>query len=254
MAHSLRTGANVICEKPLVLDPADMDRLIALEAETGRRINTILQLRLHPAIIALRVSVAAMPNDRKVDVDLTYVTSRGSWHLKSWKGVTEKSDGIATNIRVHFCDMLHFVYGGAQADIVHLNTPPRQRDIWSMRGRACVGSCHSLSMTCPHQNAKRADAVGALVKRAATLGANCTIVCGVTIGAFAFVGPGAALHRDVPDFALMLGVPAQQVGWMSAFGELLDLQVEGKLTAVCPHIGDHYQLADGNPSRQENSP
>ena len=122
MRFALRAGADAICEKPLVLWPADIDRLKDLERDTGRRINTILQLRLHPAIIALRDRVAVKPADHKADVDLTYITSRGNWYLKSWKGLTEKSGGIATNIGVHFYDMLHFVYGALQENIVHLNT------------------------------------------------------------------------------------------------------------------------------------
>jgi UDP-2-acetamido-3-amino-2,3-dideoxy-glucuronate N-acetyltransferase len=81
-----------------------------------------------------------------------------------------------------------------------------------------------------------------LVKRGATLGANCTVVCGVTIGAFAFVGAGAVISRDVPDFALMVGVPARQIGWMSAFGERLDLPLTGQGQALCPHTGDSYTL------------
>lgn len=125
MRFALRVGADAICEKPLVLYPDDIDRLKALEQETGRRINTILQLRLHPAIIALRDRVAGMPAGKKVDVDLTYITSRGNWYLKSWKGMNEKSGGIATNIGVHFYDMLHFVYGRLQENIVHLNTPTK---------------------------------------------------------------------------------------------------------------------------------
>ena len=123
MRFALRAGADAICEKPLVLNPEDIDRLQELERDTGRKINTILQLRLHPAIIALKERVAAMPADRKVDVDLTYITSRGNWYLRSWKGCTEKSGGIATNIGVHFFDMLHFVYGALQENIVHLSTP-----------------------------------------------------------------------------------------------------------------------------------
>jgi UDP-N-acetyl-2-amino-2-deoxyglucuronate dehydrogenase len=125
MRFALRAGADAICEKPLVLEPEEIDGLKALERDTGRRINTILQLRLHPAIIALRDRVSATPADKKVDVDLTYITSRGNWYLKSWKGVTEKSGGIATNIGVHFFDMLHFVYGALQENIVHLNTPTK---------------------------------------------------------------------------------------------------------------------------------
>ncbi len=89
-----------------------------------------------------------------------------------------------------------------------------------------------------------------LVQKGATLGANCTIVCGVTVGAFAFVGAGAVINRDVKDFAMMVGVPAKQVGWMSAFGEKLDLPVKGDGACVCPHSGDRYTLRDGQVSRQ----
>ncbi len=84
-----------------------------------------------------------------------------------------------------------------------------------------------------------------LVRRGATLGANCTIVCGVTIGAWAFVGAGAVVNRDVPEFALMVGVPARQVGWMSRFGERLDLPLNGQAQCTCPHTGDRYTL-DGD--------
>ena len=125
MRFALRIGADAICEKPLVLYPEDIDRLIELEKETGRRINTILQLRLHPAIISLRDRVKAQPAGYKADVDLTYITSRGKWYLRSWKGFNDKSGGIATNIGVHFFDMLHFVYGDLQENIVHLNTPTK---------------------------------------------------------------------------------------------------------------------------------
>jgi UDP-2-acetamido-3-amino-2,3-dideoxy-glucuronate N-acetyltransferase len=84
-----------------------------------------------------------------------------------------------------------------------------------------------------------------LVKRGATLGANCTIVCGATVGEYAFVGAGAVVNRDVPDFALMVGVPARQAGWMSRFGERLDLPLTGDGTATCPHTGDRYRLEAG---------
>jgi UDP-2-acetamido-3-amino-2,3-dideoxy-glucuronate N-acetyltransferase len=92
-----------------------------------------------------------------------------------------------------------------------------------------------------------------LVQRGATLGANCTIVCGVTVGEFAFVGAGAVVTKDVPDFALMLGVPARQTGWMSAFGEQLDLPLSGEGRAICPHTGDVYTLAGATLRRQEAS-
>lgn len=122
---AMRSGADAICEKPLVLNPWNIDGLAEIERDTGRRVNSILQLRLHPAIAALREKVQAGPKSRKHDVDLTYITSRGHWYLRSWKGSTEKSGGIATNIGVHFFDMLHYVFGALQANIVHLVTPTK---------------------------------------------------------------------------------------------------------------------------------
>ncbi len=119
MRYALMAGADAICEKPLVLDPNDIDSLKAIESDTGRQVNTILQLRLHPAIIALRDKVSSGEADKKYEVDLTYITSRGNWYLQSWKGDHRKSGGIATNIGVHFYDMLHFVFGGLQENIVH---------------------------------------------------------------------------------------------------------------------------------------
>lgn len=119
MRFALRAGAAAICEKPLVLDVADLDRLAALEAETGRRVNTILQLRLHPAIVALRDRVAAGPAGHVHDVDLTYLTSRGAWYHASWKGAAEKSGGVAANIGVHFFDMLGFVFGPVLESAAH---------------------------------------------------------------------------------------------------------------------------------------
>jgi UDP-2-acetamido-3-amino-2,3-dideoxy-glucuronate N-acetyltransferase len=90
-----------------------------------------------------------------------------------------------------------------------------------------------------------------LVRTGATLGANCTIVCGVTIGAFAFVGAGAVINKDVPDYALMVGVPARQIGWMSEFGEQLDLPIEGEGEAVCSHTGARYRLHGRQLIRQD---
>ena len=116
---AIRSGAEAICEKPLVLNPWNIDGLQALEKDTGRKINTILQLRLHPSIISLRDKVADSPIEQKYDVDLTYITSRGRWYLQSWKGNEDKSGGIATNIGVHFYDMLHFVFGVVQKNVVH---------------------------------------------------------------------------------------------------------------------------------------
>ncbi len=116
---ALRSDADAICEKPLVLNPWNLDGLQEIEAATGRRVNCILQLRLHPAIIALREQVAVTGAKSKHDVDLTYVTSRGRWYLVSWKGDERRSGGIATNIGVHFFDMLHFLFGALQENHVH---------------------------------------------------------------------------------------------------------------------------------------
>lgn len=118
---ALRAGANVICEKPLVLNPWNLDGLIAMQEETGKSVNTILQLRVHPSILALKEKVDRHVTDKKYEVDLTYITSRGKWYLQSWKGDVEKSGGIATNIGVHFFDMLHFIFGDLQINQVHLN-------------------------------------------------------------------------------------------------------------------------------------
>jgi len=116
---ALRSEADAICEKPLVLNPWNIDGLAAMEESTGRRVNTILQLRLHPAIIALRDRIAAEASGRIHDVDLTYITSRGRWYYTSWKGDESKSGGIATNIGVHFYDMLSFVFGKLTRNVVH---------------------------------------------------------------------------------------------------------------------------------------
>lgn len=121
MRFALRSGADAICEKPLVLQPEEIDGLLAMEKATGNNIHTILQLRLHPAILAFQKKVRS--DSAKFDVDLTYVTSRGNWYLKSWKGDERKSGGIATNIGVHFFDMLQFVFGTLQHNEVHLKTP-----------------------------------------------------------------------------------------------------------------------------------
>jgi UDP-N-acetyl-2-amino-2-deoxyglucuronate dehydrogenase len=121
---ALRCGADAICEKPLVLNPWNVDGLAEMENHTGRRVNTILQLRLHPAIIELKKQVDARP-DRIHDVDLTYITSRGRWYQVSWKGDANKSGGIATNIGVHFYDMLGFVFGKVRTNVTHLRDPQR---------------------------------------------------------------------------------------------------------------------------------
>ena len=120
---ALKNGADAISEKPLVLNPWNIDQLKVLENETGQKVYNILQLRLHPAIIALKEKVALelKENPNKVyDIDLTYLTSRGKWYFVSWKGDESKSGGIASNIGVHFYDMLCWIFGEVQENIVHL--------------------------------------------------------------------------------------------------------------------------------------
>jgi UDP-N-acetyl-2-amino-2-deoxyglucuronate dehydrogenase len=119
MRFALRSDADAICEKPLVLNPWNIDGLLEVEKDTGRKVNTILQLRVHPSIVKLREKVMSENRDTKHDVDLTYITSRGHWYLQSWKGDAKKSGGIATNIGVHFYDMLHFIFGELQENVVH---------------------------------------------------------------------------------------------------------------------------------------
>ena len=120
---ALRSGAHAICEKPIVLNPWNIDALEAIEKESEGNINTILQLRLHTAIIALKKKVDATPKNGKYEIDLTYITSRGKWYDASWKGESSKSGGIATNIGVHFYDMLSWIFGSVQENVVHLRTP-----------------------------------------------------------------------------------------------------------------------------------
>ncbi len=121
IAAGLRLGCDVICEKPLVPTPELVDELTQIERETGRRVFNILQLRHHEAILALRQKVAAAPADTKFDVELTYITSRGRWYMESWKGDPRRAYGVATNIGIHFFDMLHFIFGKLQKSTVHLS-------------------------------------------------------------------------------------------------------------------------------------
>ena len=119
---AMRHQADAICEKPLVLNPWNVDALEEIEKETGKKVFTILQLRLHPSIIALKKEIEESPKDKTFDVDLTYITSRGHWYQTSWKGDTSKSGGVATNIGIHFFDMLAWVFGGVKKSTVHLLT------------------------------------------------------------------------------------------------------------------------------------
>ena len=119
---ALRVGADALCEKPLVLNPWNVEALQELETDTGQRVWTILQLRVHPALIALREKILQERRQEKYELQLTYLTSRGQWYLRSWKG-DEKSGGLATNIGVHFFDMLTWLFGEVQRNEVHVSTP-----------------------------------------------------------------------------------------------------------------------------------
>ena len=122
---ALRRGADAICEKPLVLNPWNIDALSKIEKETGKKVYNILQLRVHKSIIELKQKIDAAPKDKVFDVDLTYLTSRGNWYYTSWKGDVVKSGGIATNIGVHFYDMLSWVFGDVKENIVHIHEHDR---------------------------------------------------------------------------------------------------------------------------------
>jgi UDP-N-acetyl-2-amino-2-deoxyglucuronate dehydrogenase len=118
---ALRNEANAICEKPIVLNPWNVDALSEIEKESGKNIYTILQLRLHPSIIKLKEQVDNGPKDKVYDLDLTYITSRGRWYFISWKGDVQRSGGVATNIGVHFFDMLTWIFGGIKKNDVHVS-------------------------------------------------------------------------------------------------------------------------------------
>jgi len=117
---ALRSGANAICEKPLVLNPWNIDALKEFEDESGKKIFNVLQLRLHPVLIDLKNKIDQSKSDKKHDIDLTYITSRGNWYFISWKGELHKSGGIATNIGIHFFDMLIWIFGNVKENIVHV--------------------------------------------------------------------------------------------------------------------------------------
>lgn len=116
---ALRNQAHAICEKPIVLNPWNIDALQEIERETGKHIYNVLQLRLHPSIIALREKVKAAPAGKTFDIDLSYITSRGKWYFMSWKGDEAKSGGVATNIGVHFFDMLTWIFGGLKSGVIN---------------------------------------------------------------------------------------------------------------------------------------
>lgn len=123
--YGLRLGCDVICEKPVVLSPWNIDALQQIEKETGHQAYTIFQLRLHPSVVALKEEIENGPKDKIYDVDLTYITPRGYWYYTSWKGNVMKSGGVATNIGVHFYDMLQWIFGPVQRSVVHVATHDR---------------------------------------------------------------------------------------------------------------------------------
>lgn len=128
----LRNNADVICEKPIVLNPWNIDALESLEKETGNSIYNILQLRLHPSVIALKKKIEDAPKDKVFDIDLTYLTSRGNWYYTSWKGDMSKSGGIATNIGVHFFDMLMWIFGDVKKNTVHVHNHDRAAGVLAL--------------------------------------------------------------------------------------------------------------------------
>ena len=154
--YGLRLGTDVICEKPLVLNPYNIDNLMEVERETGHKAYTILQLRLHDSIVALKKKVDEGPEDKVYDVDLTYITSRGKWYYASWKGDVHKSGGIATNIGVHFYDMLQWVFGPVQRNIVHVMSFDRVAGFLELK-KARVRYFLSINADCLPENAVQGE-------------------------------------------------------------------------------------------------
>jgi UDP-N-acetyl-2-amino-2-deoxyglucuronate dehydrogenase len=122
---ALRVGAHALCEKPLTINPWNLEQLMELEQEYGRRVFTVLQLRVHPALKALRERLVAERGQRRHQVQLTYITRRGAWYLYSWKGDESRSGGLAMNIGVHFFDLLLWLFGPVQSSVVHAQAPTR---------------------------------------------------------------------------------------------------------------------------------
>jgi UDP-N-acetyl-2-amino-2-deoxyglucuronate dehydrogenase len=133
MRFALKQQADAICEKPMVLNPWNVEALKDVEKETGKKINNILQLRLHPNIIKLKQEIDQSPPDKRYNIDLTYLTSRGRWYFMSWKGDIQKSGGIATNIGVHFFDMLTWIFGDVQENIVHITNADKAAGILKLK-------------------------------------------------------------------------------------------------------------------------
>lgn len=130
---ALRIGADAICEKPLVLNPWNLDALAELVEESGRRIYNILQLRVHPVLLQLKKKMEENGGDKRHQVDLSYITSRGNWYFHSWKGDINKSGGVVTNIGIHFFDMLMWIFGGVESFQVHLSDEKRMAGFLSLK-------------------------------------------------------------------------------------------------------------------------
>lgn len=154
--QGLRLGTDVICEKPVVLNPEDINSLSEMEKETGHKAYTILQLRLHDSILALKKKVDEGPGDKIYDVDLTYITSRGKWYYASWKGDICKSGGIATNIGVHFYDMLQWIFGPVKQNIVHVMSFDRVAGYMEFE-KARVRYFLSINAECLPENAVQGE-------------------------------------------------------------------------------------------------
>lgn len=122
---ALKQGADAICEKPLTINPWNLENLHSIENETGKKIYTVLQLRLHEAIQTLKKEIENAPKDKIYDIDLTYITSRGHWYFASWKGEEQKSGGLTANIGIHFFDMLTWIFGKQKTNIIHVYEPKR---------------------------------------------------------------------------------------------------------------------------------
>jgi UDP-N-acetyl-2-amino-2-deoxyglucuronate dehydrogenase len=153
---ALRNEAHAICEKPLVLNPWNVDALKEIEDETEQNINVILQLRLHPAIIRLKEMIDNGPADKVYDIDLTYITSRGNWYYISWKGDIHKSGGVGTNIGIHFFDMLTMIFGGVRENIIHYQDSRNSAGFLQL-DRARVRWFLSLDADLLPDNIKRTD-------------------------------------------------------------------------------------------------
>jgi UDP-N-acetyl-2-amino-2-deoxyglucuronate dehydrogenase len=153
----LRQQADVICEKPIVLNPWNVDALQQMEKETSRRIYTILQLRLHESIQVLKQEVdSCVDKNKKYDIDLTYITSRGHWYLYSWKGDIHKSGGVATNIGIHFFDMLMWIFGRSFANKVEINGERKAKGVLELE-RARVNWFLSIDHNDLPEDARRGN-------------------------------------------------------------------------------------------------